>query len=294
MPNGAPHPQHPNKPAMHSLRAILFLGPLALAPGLVFADTLVSWGNNASADTTPSGEYVVSGAISFSTSTPRSSASANYNTGTSRVFYGGAISTGTSGGINGWFVDDSTATTGFTAGDDVHNFRVSTASIGAVGYSVMLWKQADFVTDSTGNVKITDFSYRGRAAGSGLGADVRFVIVSNGVTLVSSAQSIIGVTAPTLTLANLGTQSWFAYDPAASISSIGASYDVAGFNFDNATMVGVLLRQEKLSGTSANMSIVSQSFSVNGVAIPEPSVYALMGGIAGLAWAACRRRSSLD
>lgn len=280
---------------MHSLRSTLFLGALALVPSLASAATLVAWGNNATADTTPTGEYVVSGAIAFSTSVARSSVSANYNTGTNRVFYGGAISTGTSNGINGWFMDDSTATTGFTAGDDVHNFRVSTASPGAVGYAVMLWKQADFLNNSTGDVQVTDFSYRGRAAGSNLSADVRFVIVSNGVTLVSEAQSIIATTAPTVTLSNLGSQTWFSYDPATSISSIGAAYDVTGFDFNNVSMAGILLRQEKLSGAAANMSIVSQAFGVNGVAyvssVPEPGAYAVMAGAAGLAWAACRRRS---
>lgn len=277
---------------MHSLRATLFLGALALVPSLASADTLVSWGDASTyVSANQAAQGLSSGAVAYSFSSERNPTVGASYSGSSAVFYGGATSTGTSGGINLWQVANDQANFG---GDDAFTFRVSSAAVGAAGYALQLWKQSDFLTATTGNVAVTGFSVDARIAGSGISGEVRFVVVSNGTTLISSGQSFNAAATSTLTLSSLTSASWFNYNPSVSLSAVGSAFDTTGFTFDDVTAVGLLVKQQRDSGATANMSAFWSSFSVAGnavSAVPEPGAYALMAGVAGLAWAAYRRRS---
>jgi hypothetical protein len=279
---------------MHTLHTALFLGALSLVPSLASAATLVSWGDASTYVTAnQNAQGLSAAAVDYSTSSERNPVvGANYS-GSNAVFYGGATSggTGSSLGINVWRVEDNNPNFG---GNDVFTFRVSTAAVGATGHALLVWKQSDFLTAATGNAAVTGFSVDARIAGAGISGEVRFMIVSNDTTLISSGQSFNSAATSTLSLASLASASWFNYNPSVSMSSIGPAFDTTGFAFDNVSMVGLLVRQQRDSGTTANMSAFWSSFSVTGDAvapIPEPSAFALMAGLGGLAWAATRRRS---
>lgn len=265
---------------MKNIPAIL--AALAVTVICVQADTIVDFNstNYVTAGVTLNG-WSSSGATFDDSSTPRSPL-ASYSGPT---FYGGgtvAASAG-SGSFSTFVVANNQASAG---GDDpirlVTTWSGTSAANDVKFYGLFLFNQGDWLTDNSGNVALdsvnalTVSGNRGAANSAG-GSGVRFVIEQSGSYFITSLNTV-GTTYSAVSLSNPASGSWFNYDPATSLSSIGASASLS--LFDNITSVGFLVELGS-TGTGANGSTLWSDFQVNVTPVPEPSAGAFMlGGLA--------------
>ncbi len=142
---------------------------------------------------------------------------------------------------------------------------------------------------NSGNIQLTSIGgFAGVGATSGsVVADrtLRFVILQGSNYYVSA--SIGGITGTngngyTYTSGgtlDLDTLTWASFDPTTSIVLAGSETFSTLTNYNNIKGVGVLAN---FKNTTANREFYVGGFSASGVAVPEPNVFALLGGTFGM------------
>lgn len=195
-------------------------------------------------------------------------------------FYGGgtvAASAG-SGTFSSYLVANNQANAG---GDDP--IRLATSWTGTTTandvkfYGLFLFNQGDWLTLDSGNIQLdavnalTVSGYRSSSHSAG-GSGVRFVIEQSGSYYATSLNTV-GTTYAAVSLSDPSSASWFNYDPATSMSTIGSAASLSAF--DNITSVGFLveLGSTGASGTGANT--LWSDFVVNASPVPEPTAAAI-------------------
>jgi hypothetical protein len=255
----------------------MLFGLLALTTAAVRADIILNFNSPDYVTTTgiTLNDWSSSGA-SFSVTTPRSPAPGVYSGPT---FYGGGTVLASVG--SGTFATYVLANNQTGAGGD-DPIRLATSWSGTSGpnqvkfYGLFLFKQADWLTLNSGNVELDSvnaLTVSGfRASSHAADGGVRFVIEKSGAYYVTSLNPV-STTYGAVSLSNPASGSWFNYDPATSMSTIGSSASLSAF--DHLTTVGFLveLGSTGASGTSANT--LWSDFVVNATVVPEPSVAAL-------------------
>ena len=260
-------------------------GAALLAAPVVSAQNLVAWGpsTNLVTATTAGQRTSAGGVIAFDLTTSLAPASGY----TGAAFYGGAQATGSMNG--GFQIQNNNATNG--GGNDVLVFgKASSVASGDLLAGVFLWKKADFITGSGDgdSVAVTSLSYTGRVNGStSTGSEARFVL-QQGSTYLISASVGLTTTSASYTLSDLSSVSWYAYNPTAGITAIGAQ--VLSPSFGGVTAAGVYLTTAS-TGTNGLYLALSQ-FSASGTisAIPEPKTFASAAGLVSLGLAGWARR----
>lgn len=265
---------------MKKLKNILAaLTALAVIPLAASATVVVDFTATATADTDGVGYASGTDDVPYSFTTARNPGIGSNGYGdspdTSAVFYGGAAWTGTGSGLNDKPYLEST--------DGSWRYRLG-AAIGDSMGAVQLWKKADFLNGLDSQAVSFDaassMSVRTDEFGSGFGGDIRFVVQDGSTMYISSATAFLDGGATT-TLSDPDSASWFAYDPATSIMTVGAA---ATPTFSDITAVGVYF--EITASTEGNKTFAFDDFQVD--AIPEPVTAGLLG-FASLAMLAIRR-----
>lgn len=179
-----------------------------------------------------------------------------------------------------------------TSGNGVFNningdrleFKLNTGTISAL----VLWKQTDFLNGlNSGTLNMAagstlDLTLGTNANPTGTGG--RAVVRSNGSYFISEIivpNSILSLNK------DLTTLNWFSYNPASSINTIGASYNLAGSgSISSVTEVGFYF---DIKGSPNAIRISSVEFDyVAAVVVPEPSSFAVL--MAAAAGALCLQR----
>jgi len=89
------------------------------------------------------------------------------------------------------------------------------------------------------------------------------------------------------TLADPTAVAWSAFDPTASLSSIGA---INTPDFTKVTGIGLWFENERVSTATTGMDMRIGDITFNAIAIPEPSAFAALAGLGVLGLAVTRRR----
>lgn len=210
-----------------------------------------------------------------------------YTPGGSGIFYGGVGTNMASPTTIGPDV------VGFQS-DDAFRFRLhNNAQTGDSAVGVFIWKQADWEALTSGAVSGLSFSTTGRKFGTNANqhSDFRFLVQEGGMIYVSdrilpaSGNSGFPDAIGTMTLADTSSVSWYSYDPATDMQTIGA---VASPSFTNVTAVGMYHELTKLTDADQSFTVEYYDFTVT--AVPEPATISLMLGATVLGIVFIRRR----
>jgi hypothetical protein len=241
------------------------------------ADVIVDYAPTVTADIV--GVGLSSGNVAYSDSTARSPATGgDYTAGTSINFYGGTSTTGT-GTINQWYAESDT---------DGYRFRLNASTVGDTASALFFWKQANFLNGTEAGVVTLDgsnaFSVTGRRYGSGTAGDIRFVVEESGSFYVSAIAGAVPDSSGSVTLGDPSSETWFNYDPASAIGTIGSA---ATPTFTNVISVGVLFQVD--ATTTGNKTYEFTNFQAQ-ASIPEPAHAAMLLGIVAFTGILIRRR----
>jgi hypothetical protein len=131
-------------------------------------------------------------------------------------------------------------------------------------------------------------SFEGRAAISGNGATLRYLVVAGGQAYLSDASIAASDQITTFTLSNPEAINWAAWTPGATLDFDGLTYDVAGSSLTDISFAGLAFNQSSaVAGVNASTYDV---FEYSMVVVPEPSTYAALVGLLALAGVMLRRR----
>lgn len=270
---------------MKTKLSVLLCGAVCAAASFTSATaaTLVSWG--------PSTDYVTAnqatsrtsagGVISFNMDTALSPSS-GYTGG---AFYGGASATTS---LNGGFsVVNNNATNG--GGNDAVLFGRTGATIGDQVTGAFMWKQSDFLSNTTGSVTLESLSFTGRVNGVASVSESRWIIQQGDSYMISGSLALTtSITSYSAT--DLSALTWYDYTPDSGLSSM-SGVAIAEPTFTGVTAAGLYLTATR--GTSVgDLYLAFSAFGATGSlsTVPEPSAVAALAGMAVLGMVAVRRR----
>lgn len=215
----------------------------------------------------------------------------------SGAFYGGAVI----------YSPTSVGTASFTGGSVANNasgdristtfsFSGTTANSDQIAYEVVVFGKTDFLNYSSDLVSLSGSdSYSLTAAGStsfGGSSNARIVVHDNGNWYISNAIFAGSkLNQGTLQTASdvFSSRTWYDYDPSSDLFTIGsgATPDLSDIDF-----VGYYLELRSLSsknGVAGSLGVSNFLVTATGTAVPEPSTYAAVLGVAALLVALKRR-----
>ncbi len=211
------------------------------------------------------------------------SPSAGYS-GTSARFYGEVARTAGSGTFTNVNGNSPQAIVLNNSSTDQLQFRLDGSTMSAL----FLWKQEDFLNGfNTGSLDLVEGSTIALNMVTNVGTtNGRAVVRVNNSYYISSTVVSSGATG--LISADLTTLSWFNYDPASSLNTVGSSFSlVSGGLISNVKEVGFYF-----SLTGIQNAIRLDSVKFDAIVVPESSTYALLAGGLGLSFLHRRKRAA--
>jgi hypothetical protein len=193
--------------------------------------------------------------------------------------------TGTYTGVNGGASEVGVQNPGATPNADQLQFKLN----GNTTSALLLWKQEDFLNGyNTGSLTLAAGSTIALNLVTNAGTTNGRAVVRVGSSYYISA-SVVSSGEIGLKSADLTTLSWFHYDPASSLNTIGSSFSLlSGGVISNVKEVGFYF---SVAGPTNAIRLDSVEFNAV-VGIPEPSTYALLAGGLGLFFLLRQRRAS--
>lgn len=239
---------------------------VALSANAQFA---VSWGpSDAYVNSHTNAQGLVDGEVAFSDTVAINPVAPYPNSQPSGTYYGGSVSTSTSG-ITYWRVLNNISGNN---NNDALSFASDLTS-GNNATTIYLWNKTDFLNGfNTGSTQVTGMSayaYHTGASAATLSGSVRWVVKVGDDYYVSEAYATT-TTLDHYEITDMASVDWFSLTPSTSMTAIGAQWMAP--DFSNVEAVGIW-QQILASGTVNAAQGLIGGFDVT--AIPEPEQGAL-------------------